>query len=77
MRFRPRPVEDIDPNNPEYRHGLLMREVTDLSTRVEVLERKLFRVSMRPQAKTAGTASVVAGSLVALLELLRYAGLFK
>ena len=58
-------------------HGLLMRDVTDLRIRIETLERSVFKASMRPQVQTAGTASVVAGTVFGVLELLRYTGVFK
>lgn len=74
MRLRRPPP---DPTDPEFRHGLLMRDVTDLLQRVERLERAQWRASVRPQVKTAGMASAVAGALFALAELLRYVGVFK
>lgn len=77
MRTRQPSYPDEDPANPEYRHGLLMREVADHEARISYLERVAFRASVRPQVKTAGTASVVAGALFGILELLRYTGVFK
>ena len=70
--MRPNQTSDHD-----YRHGLLMRDVTDLRIRIETLERSVFKASMRPQVQTAGTASVVAGAVFGVLELLRYTGVFK
>ncbi len=75
--MRARIPSDHDDMSPEYRHGLLMRQVTDHESRITYLERLAFRVSVRPQVKTAGTASVVAGALFGILELLRYSGVFK
>lgn len=66
-----------DPSDPDFRHGLLMRDVVELRQRVEALERARVQ-SMRPAAvTTAGLSSAVAGTVVGLLELLRYLGIFR
>lgn len=82
MRWRREPTTPRDrPEHPtdgiEFRHGLMMRELAELRVRVESLERAFFRSSMRPAVKTAGLSTAVAGAVVAVLELLRYAGIFR
>lgn len=66
-----------EPSDPDFRHGLMMRDLTELRGRVETLERAVLRQSMHPKAKVAGLASAVAGAVVGALELLRYVGFFK
>lgn len=54
-----------------------LREVAELRARVETLEQRILRGSMRPAVQTAGLSSAVAGSVFGILELLRYLGIFR
>lgn len=57
-----------------YRHGILLRDVTDLTRRIEALERIALqpRFSMRPQVQNAGISVVTAGVITGIIQALQF-----
>lgn len=64
--------------SPEYRMGLMMKELVELRKAVNKLNKQVFgRQSIKPQVQTAGVAAIVAGLIAGIIQALNAVGIIK